>query len=33
MTPFEAFLLAMLGVLVAGACVTYAIYRQKRRRK
>lgn len=33
MIPFEAFLLAMSGMLVAGACVTYAIYRQQRRRK
>lgn len=29
MTPFEAFLLAMSGMLIAGAGVTYAIYRQK----
>jgi len=30
MTPFDAFLLSMAGMLILGFGVTYAIYRQKR---
>lgn len=33
MTPFEAFLWSMFVVLVLGAGVVYAIYRQKRNRQ
>lgn len=33
MTPFEAFLWSMGGVLIIGACVVFAIYRQKRSRQ